>query len=75
VIAWEWRAGTSCGLAGERRHARRHASARIRSGDADGAVLQGVIVISGVDGHYLPVTGARAVARRDGHGIVWGEAA
>jgi hypothetical protein len=78
MIAWEWKAGASSGLTAERRHARRHAAARIRSGEADGAVLQKIIVITGVAsvlGDYMPVTGTRSEGRRDGHGIVWDEGA
>jgi hypothetical protein len=75
MIAWQWDAGPSSGLTGERRHARRHAAARIRSGEACRAVLQQVIVIAGIDGHYLPVTGGRTEGRRDGCGIAWSEAA
>lgn len=74
---WEWKAGTSSGLTGERRHARRHAAARLRSGEASIAVLQEVVVLTGIaamDGHYHPVPGGRAEGRRDGRGIRWDRA-
>lgn len=73
--AWTWDAGPRSGICGERRRARRHASAAMRSGKADGAVLQMVVVVTGtaaMDDVYQPVAGARLEGRRDGNGIRWG---
>lgn len=76
--AWSWEAGNASGISGERRQARRHAEAALRSGDADRAELQMVVVATGLavlDGHYVAVAGTKATGRRDGCGIVWSEAA
>jgi len=77
VNAWSWEAGALSGITGERRRARRHAAAALRSGAADRAVLQEVVVPTGIgvlDGCYRPVKGTRAEGRRDGPGIRWDRA-
>lgn len=76
--AWEWEAGNASGISGERRQARRRAAAVLLSGEADRAVLQMVVVVTGtatMDDVYLPVAGAREQGRRDGQGIVWDDRA
>ncbi len=73
-MAWEWEAGSSSGLSGDRRKARRYAAAVLRSGDAAVAVLQGVEVVTGygtLDGHYQHVAGTRTEGRRHGQRIRW----
>lgn len=72
--AWTWEAGSWSGITGDRRRARRHATARLRSGEAGTAVLREVTVATGIavmDGHYRPVAGTRTEGRRDGRGIRW----
>lgn len=75
--AWSWEAGAGSGITDQRRRARRHAAAALRSGDAERAVLQEVVVATGIgalDGCYRPVAGTRAEGRRDGPGIRWAAA-
>lgn len=79
VNAWEWQAGENVsGLTDSRRRARRHASAELRSGRADTAVLQQVVIVTGhraLYGHYLPVAAGRTEGRRRGKRIRWRHAA
>lgn len=72
--AWEWQAGSASGLSGERRRARRHAAAVLRSGESDKAVLRQVTVITGfrtLGSHYVPVAGTRLEGHRHGQRIRW----
>ena len=72
--AWEWEAGTASGIAGERRKARRRASARLRAGETDKVVMQQVLVVTGfrtLGPHYVPVAGTRLEGHRSGDGIEW----
>ena len=72
--AWEWEAGSACGLSDDRRKARRHVAKVLRSGAANSAVLQQVTVVPGrpvPGGNYLPVAETRVEGRMDGTRIRW----
>lgn len=75
MILWTWEAGAGSGVAGEQDTARRHAEARLRSGQASEAFLQQVTLATGaaaLDNCYRPVAGSR-VRGRLGAGLraVW----
>jgi hypothetical protein len=74
VNAWEWEAGSACGLSDDRRQARRRAVKVLRSGAAEKAVLHKVTVVTGhrlPGGNYLPVAGTRVEGHVDGPRIRW----
>ena len=76
--AWEWEAGSACGLSDDRRKARRRVAEVLRSGAATTAVLQQVTVVTGYPapgGHYLPVAETRVEGHVDGARIRWRRAA
>lgn len=72
--AWTWEAGPCSGVCGDPRLARRHASAALRSGRAQVAVLQEVTLATGaqaMDDCYRPVARTRTEGLRVGAGIRW----
>jgi hypothetical protein len=74
VNAWEWSAGSACGLSGDRRKASGHAEALLLSGEVASAVMQQVTVVTGLgalDGHYRPVSGTRVTGRLHGEHVRW----
>jgi hypothetical protein len=74
VNAWAWSAGNASGLSGERRTARRHAAAVLRSGGAENAELQMVIVVTDtptLEDRHVPVSGTKMRGRRHGRGVRW----
>ena len=76
--AWEWEAGSACGLSDDRRKARRHVAKVLRSGAANSAVLQQVTVVPGrpvPGGNYVPVAETRVEGHVNGARIRWRRAA
>ena len=78
MIAWSWTAGCASGLTDSQRRARRHAAGVLLHGDADTAVLQGVLIDTGalaLEVRYRPVDGMRTVGRVHGGRVRWRDAA